>query len=276
MLRVSFFRVSFLISLFILGCNHAIAGLVINDLDRNYLFDFNTFRGVGVTQDPSSTQIDSDVWRFTGLSDGTGEFGGSYLTGDWARGAALSAVSTGGIYAFNHGSMEEPDWSLGFQPTANDFNPGALTMRVINGTQSVVDRISFGFDLLIRNNATRSSVISLQYGLDDLVYRESDHGDWFTDEAPNENVGWEEYVHQESLLATMLSPGDSIYFRWLFRDGVGQGSRDELSIDNVIVNFGASSAVVPEPHFCCWLLCMLAIPFRYRAGYLKVSTSSTS
>ena len=81
-------------------------------------YDFNEFNGSGFSPSPAVGQLDSDVWAISGLSDGTLDFGGTAATGDFARGLSTGNVTTGGIYAFDAGSL---NIILGAQPTSTDF-----------------------------------------------------------------------------------------------------------------------------------------------------------
>jgi hypothetical protein len=53
---------------------------------------FSGFDGSGFAPSPATGQLDSNVWRVTGMSDGNGTFGGTHDSGDFARGS-----STGGV-----------------------------------------------------------------------------------------------------------------------------------------------------------------------------------
>ena len=49
--------------------------------------DFTGFDGSGFAPAPAAGQLDSDDWRVTGFSAGSGTFGGTHTTNDFARGA---------------------------------------------------------------------------------------------------------------------------------------------------------------------------------------------
>ena len=56
-------------------------------------FDFEDFRGAGFSPKPASGELDSDVFRAFGLSQGDGEFGEIRNSGDFARGVASGALT---------------------------------------------------------------------------------------------------------------------------------------------------------------------------------------
>lgn len=258
------------VSMLLIGSETVGAGLLISSLHQEHLLDFNSFRGSGLVPEPNLTQLDSNVWRIAGLSDGDGQFGATYLTGDWARGSTSSFVSIGGVYSFNHGTELAPDWALGFQPTGSDLTPGALTMQLLNGTQTRVDWVCFAFDLMIRNNEDRSSHLSLAYGHDDSYYQEAENGVWITGEQKSERLDWETYRYEETFSVIGLRPGSPFYLCWSFRDLAGRGSRDEVAIDNLKVEFGQYTSQLPEASLLGWLLSALALTLPFRVPRLRI------
>jgi hypothetical protein len=87
------------------------------------LVDFSGFAGTGFQPVPDPGQLDSDDWALTGMSDGVLNFGGTFTTGDFARGITAGAVSSGGLYALDRSG----DIGLMIQPTGSDWNPGSIT-----------------------------------------------------------------------------------------------------------------------------------------------------
>ena len=67
-----------------------------------YEENFGAFQGSGLTPNGVEGTLDSNLWKVTGLSDGDGEFGGTYLPGgDFGRGIKTwGDATTGGVYAF--------------------------------------------------------------------------------------------------------------------------------------------------------------------------------
>ena len=106
---------------------------------------FTDFTGSGFASSPAAGQLDSDLWRAIGLSDGTGTFGGTHTTGDFARGlgpvtAPTGGVTTGGVYAFDVGNGGG-DTGLGIQADDTDFTPGSFELRLVNTTGSTISKL---------------------------------------------------------------------------------------------------------------------------------------
>jgi hypothetical protein len=107
---------------------------VIDNTGGTYSINFDTtvpgvnnggFDGSGFSPQPAVGQLDSDAWAVTGsLADGNLDFGAtaSGSTNDYSRGAPTTPPTSGGIYAFNGGSIVGS--ALGIQPTGDDFSPG--------------------------------------------------------------------------------------------------------------------------------------------------------
>ena len=224
---------------------------------QSFYEDFNQFRGDGFIQLPGGTQLDSDLWRVSGLSDTEGLFGGAYLSGDWARGAATGAVTTGGVYAFQIGEELNENWAIGFQSTASDLTPGALTLRVVNSTTETVLSIDIGFQVLFRNNAGRSTALTFDYGFDDFTYLNAFEESWVSEADPESASEWLSNTFHQTVTGFSLLPSEALYLRWSMDDFGGIGSRDEIAIDDVRLNFSAVSSSVPTPSAVGFLLLMI-------------------
>ena len=236
---------------FVIGCllviSPAQAGYLGGYSGQIFYENFDDFRGDGLIQQPNARQLDSDRWRVTGLSEADGVFGGGYLSGDWTRGAATGSVITGGVYAFQIGSESTENWAIGFQQTAGDLTPGTLTLRVVNATTESVQAIDVGFQVLFRNNANRSSVVSIDYGFNDRVYFGGLGGGWLSDAEAANAAQWVSHSYHQTISGFSLAPSEAFYLRWSFDDFGGNGSRDEIAIDNVSLDFQASASPVPAP-----------------------------
>jgi hypothetical protein len=71
----------------------AVAQLEITAIGSPVTIDFTGFMGSGFAPDPAADQLDSDTWAVTGLSDGDLDFGGTAVTGDFARGSTTGGVT---------------------------------------------------------------------------------------------------------------------------------------------------------------------------------------
>lgn len=240
--------VCLLILLLMQSRNEVLGGTIINSLDDVYRIDFEKFRGGGLSPNPSDQQLDSNLWSIQGVSDGSALFGGTYVTGDFARGSAVGSVTTGGIYAFDVGMPSNPNWSLGFQPTARDFSPGGATLRLINNTGQLVDMVQVGFGMLSRNNGDRSSRVKFGFSTNDLSYHFLDRVSVTSPELRVENAGW--FLQRQQILIDQigLAADGALYLRWQIENESGSGSRDEWAIDDVTLQYQMNQYSVPEPN----------------------------
>lgn len=202
------------------------------------------FTGAGFQPSPAAGQLDSDAWSITGLSDGPLAFGGTGITGDYARGSSAGRVSTGGIYAFRVGGAD--DVALGFQATDSDMNPGAITLRVVNQTGGVLNDVAVAYDIYYLNDQGRASTLNFSYSLDDAVYTSLAALDFTSPAAADSGAVWTAEKRSTTLGALNLADGGSLYLRWSTAGAGGSGSRDELAIDNVVI-------AVPEPRNLAWI-----------------------
>jgi hypothetical protein len=238
---------------------------------------FDDFRGRGLAPFPTASQLDSDHWRISGLSDGPGSFGDTHDTGDFARGPSSGGVTTGGVYGFDVGSLGESNWTLGFQPIGSDLTPGAATLMVTNSTGTVVDRIELAYDVWLLNNGDRSSSIQFAYSMDDQSYETSEGLSFVSALDADTNVGWEA-VRRATILSDLnLLDGSSMFLQWRMDDVSGRGSRDEWALDQVEMTWGSPAVrTVPEPS--TWVVLALLCPvmlWHRRRVVVSSATAST-
>ncbi len=193
--------------------------------------DFESFAGAGFAATPAADQLDSDLWRATGFSDGDGAFGGIFDSGDFARGSASGGVTSGGIYAFNTGG----NVILGFQPGGSDFTPGTLTLRLTNASGSEVNAVSISYDIWTLNDQGRANSLNLSYSLDDATYLPVPELDYTTPEAADGSPTWSAVNRSIILTGLGLANGADLYLQWTGDDESGGGSRDEYGIDDLSV-----------------------------------------
>lgn len=210
--------------------------------------DFQTFAGAGFSPTPTAGQLDSDSWRVQGLSDGAASFGGLHTTGDFARGIDINGgVSTGGIYALDTG---DSNVILGVQPTADDFTPGTITLRIVNTTDSAIDNLSVGYDIFYNNDQGRSNSLDFAYSTDDLAYTNVAEAGFVT-ATTADVLGFQSINRTVTLTGLSILPGAEFYLQWQSNDIGGSGSRDEIGIDNITVttqagSIGSTLAIAPE------------------------------
>ncbi len=244
--------------LFVSGAT-ASAGLMVTTIGTSIGITFDGFQGDGFAPDPSSTQLDSDHWRITGLSDGGGTFGGTFATGDFARGSSSGGVSTGGVYGFDVDPGAGLDWALGFQPIGSDLNPGEATLMVTNATGTIVDRLDLAYQVLVRNDGDRSGSFGFAYSSNDMDYQVRDGLQVTSGLTADAIPQWVTINRSTSMAGLNLASGSSLFLQWQLNDLSGAGSRDEWALDNIDLTFGSSPvSTVPEPS--SWILVSMLCP----------------
>jgi len=205
--------------------------------------NFDTFTGDGFDTNPVAGQLDSDLWRVTGFSDGDGTFGGIHTTGDWARGPSSGGVGTGGVYAFDVGSG---NIILGAQSGGTDFTPGDIVLRLQNNTGSTVTQLNVSYDLWYLNDRPRANLLNLSYSFDDVTYTPIPALDFTTPEPADALPVWQSASRSTTLTGLNIASGASFYLKWTGDDVSGAGARDEYGLDNVqvAVPVGDSSPTV--------------------------------
>jgi predicted extracellular nuclease len=197
-----------------------------------FIATFETFTGGGFAPAPAAGQLDSDLWRVTGLSDGDGTFGGTHDSGDFARGSSNGGVSTGGIYAFNVGGGND---ILGVQPGSNDFTPGTITLQLTNNTGAPITDLDVSYDIWVFNDQPRANSLNFAYSTDDSSYTPVSALDFTTPEAADGSPAWQSQNQSTTITGLNIPVDGSIFLQWQSNDISGSGSRDEFGIDNVTV-----------------------------------------
>ncbi|NKI34049.1 DUF11 domain-containing protein [Wenzhouxiangella sp. XN79A] len=203
--------------------------------------DFTGFTGGGFAPTPASGQLDSDLWRVTGLSDGDGSFGGTHDSGDFARGAAAGGASTGGIYGFDTGGG---DRALGAQPTSGDFSPGTFELRVENTTGATLQAVDVAYDIKVFNDQDRGNTLNFAWSTDGATFTAVPELDFTSTELRDSPASWATVPRATTLIGISVPAGGNLFLRWTSDDAIGGGSRDELAIDNVTLTAAAPPAVV--------------------------------
>lgn len=206
--------------------------------------DFNSFRGNGFAPSPAAGQLDSDSWWVTGLSAGDGVLGGLYTDPlqDFARGTSTGFVSTGGIYAFE---TSGGDFSLGAQPSSSDLTPGAINLRIQNTSGMAIASATVQFDWYYLNNEDREVEVRFTYSEGNST---SDPLWIFnTPETSDVSPTWVRISLLTLIDFDDLVPASSFFdLHWFLDDGLGAGPRDEIGLDNVVVNVSPPAAI-PVP-----------------------------
>ena len=207
--------------------------------DSHILFstDFSGFAGAGFNSPPAAGQLDSNLWRVLGMSDGNSTFAGSHTSGDFARGSSTGGVTTGGVYAFDVGGGNV---ILGVQPGGSDFTPGSFDLRLQNSTGDTIESLTVSYKIWVYNDQGRANSLNFAYSLDDSDYTAVPALDYTTPEAADGSPVWVSVDRETTLTGLSLAAGDYIYLRWQSNDVSGGGSRDEFGIDDIVVT-------IPDP-----------------------------
>ncbi len=198
--------------------------------------DFQTYRGGGFAPTPSAGQLDANAWRMTGFSEGSGVFGGTYASGDFARGTSTGGETTGGAYALDRSG----DWAFMVQPGGSDWTPGTVTLRLQNNTGNTINQLDLSYVVGALNNEGRANDLTFSWSADDVSYTAVPSLDYVSPEASTGTVDGP-YARSSSLTGLTWVNGAMFYLRWESDDVSGGGSRDELFLDDVSVTpFGST------------------------------------
>jgi len=192
--------------------------------------DFNSFTGNGFSPTPAAGQLNSNEWIVQGLSDGVLSFGGTATTGDFARGASVGGVSTGGIYSFAVGFE---NFALGAQPTALDMNPGHFILRLQNTGSTPITELSLSYVIWVFNDEARSSSFNFSYSTDNSSYIDVSAADFTTPEAADDPAAWVSTNRNINLTSLDVAENDFLYLRWSTADVSGPSFRDEIALDDI-------------------------------------------
>uniref|UniRef100_UPI004049C656 beta strand repeat-containing protein n=3 Tax=Flavobacterium sp. TaxID=239 RepID=UPI004049C656 len=193
--------------------------------------NFNNFDGTGFTSSPSSGQLDSDVWKVTGMSDGNIDFGDSSTSGDYARGNSTGNITSGGIHSF---TVSIDNNSLGIQPGGSDWTPGTIVLKLDNTTGQTLTSLNVSYKIYVNNDQGRSSSFNFSHSPDDIDFTDELSLD-YTSPAGSDTNGWFSIDRSINLTGLSIPDNGSYYLRWSGDDVAGSGSRDEIALDDLVV-----------------------------------------
>ena len=210
--------------------------------------DFTGFDGSGFAPAPAAGQLDSDDWRVTGFSAGSGTFGGTHTTNDFARGASTGGEVTGGIYAFDIGGG---DVALGVQPAGSDFTPGTMELRLTNNTAGNLFGLNFGYDVAVLNDQGRANSFGFSFSQNGNPAVALGSQDFTSPEAADGAPAWVTTARSGRIVFNQpLAPGEFVDLIWTGDDVSGGGSRDEFGLDNVsFAGTESLGSVIAEDNF---------------------------
>ncbi len=221
--------------------------LSISNFNTNFVIDFTTtvagvnngiYVGTGFTPTPAVGQLNSNAWAVTGWSNGNLLFGGTQETAstDYTRGTPAgsptsNAVTTGGFYAF----LINNNNTFGFQPGGSDFEPGTLTLRIQNTTGGEIKDLVISYNIFVRNDQTRSSLISFSHSSDDVTYTPISALDLASGLAADAD-GFVSNSRMTTINNVNIPNNSFYYIRWSHTANGGTGSRDEFALDEITVS----------------------------------------
>lgn len=197
--------------------------------------NFTSFDGTGFAPDPTTGQLDSDIWRVLGFSDGNLPFGSLGNVGDFARGTSTGGEGTGGVYAFE---VEEGNFTLGVQPGGSDFTPGDITLQLTNNTGSPITDLNVSYTIWYLNDQPRGNNFNFSYSTDGSIYTPVPALDFTSPEVADLAPSWQSEPRSTTITGLNIPVGANFFLEWTGDDVSGSGSRDEFGLDDVSVNVG--------------------------------------
>ena len=204
--------------------------------------NFNNFDGSGLSPGSASGALNSNDWRINGFSDQlVTEFGGTYTTGDFARGTVSAAVSEGGLWAVQL-AASPLDRGLIIQPTGPDFTPGTITLRLQNNSDNVIESFQIGYNIIVRNDQGRSTSLNFAHSADDVTYTAVTDLDYATTTTSAGTIG-KSTTRTTTITGLSIPKNGYYYIQWQSDDVAGSGLRDEIGLDGISITatFGTSS-----------------------------------
>ncbi len=214
-----------------------------------FTLNFTGFTGAGFSPTPGAGQLSSNEFRFSGFSDAYAGYGATATTAntDYARGTITGTAdpTTAGVYAATTG-VAALGTSFVIQPTGAEFGTpaGTITLRVQYTGTAPISGFNFGYDGVYRNNADRSTAVTVQYAVqaaatEPTTYSTAVAALGFT--TPLANVGgtaaaWTQTTLPSTAITAVINPNDYVYVRFTIGDNGGSGSRDETGFDNITLS----------------------------------------
>ena len=223
---------------FLGSCLHA--QLNIAAIGSPETIDFTGFAGAGFQPGGGVGMLNSDTWSAIGFSDGDVAFGGTAVSGDFARGSTMGLVITGGVYAVDITGNQ----GLMVQPVDGDFTPGSFILKLQNNTGEAIGSFDLAYTIYVLNDAGRSNSFNLGYSYDNVTWYNVPDADYTSPEAGD----FTPYMTNitTSISALSIADGSLFYLSWTGNDVSGAGTRDEFALDDIVINAGP---FVPLPTY---------------------------
>lgn len=187
--------------------------------------DISDFTGAGFQPGGGGGTLNSDIFAAEGFSTGGVNFGETALAGDLARGTAeLGTITTGGIYAL---AIPAPV-HIWIQPTADDFTPGSITVRLQNNTAVTLGEMQINYTAWASNDEDRSNNLVCTYSTNNVDYFPIAGAEFISPDSAD--LLLYEVPFEVTATGFSVAPGEYFYVRWTGNDVGGGGSRDEFGL----------------------------------------------
>lgn len=228
------------------------AQLEIDQANTDFIIDFDntvtgvnngSFEGTGFTLMPDQGELDAEAWAIYGIEDDK-EFGQEETSAAFARGQSTGGVDAGGIYAFE---VETDNYAIGIQPSGAYLTPGYIALKIKNTSGETIYSTDISYNIWVYNDADRSSALNGQVSTDGSTWESLDNLFFTTQEDASSDPQWEVFPQNQNTQIE-LENDEYLYIRWFTDDVSGSGTRDEIAIDDITINF--SNQPNPEITWC--------------------------
>lgn len=194
------------------------------------------FDGSGIMNNPNASNpgyLNSNAWSINGSAYP------SLITG---QSVATGPVTGGGFYAYTGAPGSVADPALMIQASGSFFSKtkNTIDLRIQNvDPVSVITKIDLSYDIFLRNDQSRSSIITFSYSKDNVNWTAIPSADFASPTTPDA-LGWrliDGPGPSRSVSITGLGVINTgyLYLRWNF-SVTGTGARDEVGLDNIIIS----------------------------------------
>lgn len=217
---------------------------IIDQLDSTYFYSFDStslgfglgrFGGAGFGI-PSVGQLASGTFQISGFSDGPSQFGAEYHNGDFARGLWQSSDTMAGVYASHDSSANPVNTWLTLVGADGEMNPGSLTIRIKNGTNSMIRHVMIGFIIKEFNSSGSSERIRFYQSNDGTIFNRVSSADHFTQPTIEATPNWID-TPKLARFNTEIIPGGDLYIRLLITKVNTAWGRDIIGLDDLSFKF---------------------------------------
>ena len=191
-----------------------------------------TYQGSGLQPLPGSGQLDGNAWEVIASSSEQHLFGQTNTSGVFARGVSSGGVTTSGLYAFE---VAASDYAFGFQPSASNFTPGQIKLKIRNNTTSFIVNLQIRYEVWVRNDQNRSSSVDLSWSYDNSIWHSVPSASYTSPGAASGSPAWSLDAQPDESLGVVIPPGSDFILRWTVDDVSGSGSRDEFALDDISI-----------------------------------------